>query len=57
VQIKELPDMHRTVAEQEEEIRELEDRIRRQRDVLEGLGDVGLATQREKDDRADLMET
>jgi len=60
--VKELPDMDRSVAEQEEEIRELEERIRQQREVLEGLRDVGLAAKREREQReresgADVMET
>jgi small-conductance mechanosensitive channel len=41
-QVKELPDIDRSVAEQEEEIRELEERIRRQREVLEQLKDAGI---------------
>jgi small-conductance mechanosensitive channel len=62
LQIKELPDMDRSVEEQEVEIRELEEKIRRQREVLVGLRDVGLQAkkereQREKEGIAGLMET
>jgi hypothetical protein len=54
--------MERSVGEQEEEIRELEEKIRRQRDVLVGLRDVGLQAKREREHRgkeggADVMET
>lgn len=41
-QIKELPDVDRTLKEQEEEIRQLEDKIRRQRSVLGNLRKTGL---------------
>ena len=34
-----LPDIERTIADQEAEIRDLEHRIRRQRDTLRGLGE------------------
>jgi hypothetical protein len=51
---KELPDMERTVKEQEEEIRELEDRIRMQREVLEGLKSEGVRVGTEREVR---MET
>lgn len=37
-ELEKLPDMERSVAEQEEEITELEDRIRRQEAVLASLG-------------------
>jgi hypothetical protein len=61
LRVKELPDMDRSVEEQEVEIRELEDKIRRQREVLVGLKDVGLQAKRERELRgveggADLME-
>jgi hypothetical protein len=61
LQIKELPDMDRSVEEQEVEIRELEEKIRRQREVLVGLRDVGLRAKKEKEQRgkegvAGLME-
>lgn len=49
--MKELPDIDRGLAEQEEEIRELEEKIRRQREVLEGLKGVGLAATREREGR------
>jgi hypothetical protein len=62
IQVKELPDMERSVEEQEEEIRELEEKIRRQSEVLVGLRDVGLQAKREREQRekgggADIMET
>jgi hypothetical protein len=61
-QVKELPDIHRSVADQEQEIRELEERITRQRSVLEGLRDVGVQARREREEREreggkDVMET
>lgn len=37
--------------EQQEEIRELEEKIEAQRKVLQGLRDVGLAAMREKEER------
>jgi hypothetical protein len=37
VAVKELPDLNRSLKEQEEEIRELEDKITRQREVLKSL--------------------
>jgi uncharacterized coiled-coil protein SlyX len=50
--------MDRSVAEQEEEIAELEDKIRRQRQVLESLREVGIRAKREKERRGnDGMET
>jgi len=60
--VKELPDIHRSVAEQEQEIQELEERIARQRRVLEGLRDVGMQARREREEREreggkDVMET
>ena len=51
VQVKELPDVQRSIAEQELEIRELEERIREQRRVLEGLRDMGMAARRDKEQR------
>jgi len=50
------------VEEQEEEIRDLEEKIRRQREVLVGLRDVGLHARREREQKdeergADVMET
>ncbi|KAI9901312.1 hypothetical protein N3K66_003129 [Trichothecium roseum] len=41
-QIRQLPDMARTTAEQDDELRRLEDRVRRQREVLAGLRDAGV---------------
>lgn len=35
--VAELPDMDRTIEEQEAEMRELEERIEKQRDVLRGF--------------------
>ncbi|KAH7369880.1 RNA polymerase II transcription mediator complex subunit 9-domain-containing protein [Rhexocercosporidium sp. MPI-PUGE-AT-0058] len=62
VLVKELPDMERSVEEQEEEMRELEERIQRQRDILVQLRDVGLGIRRERELRGrnggvDVMET
>ncbi|KAH8661381.1 RNA polymerase II transcription mediator complex subunit 9-domain-containing protein, partial [Tricladium varicosporioides] len=50
-QVRELPDIDRTIAEQEDEIRELEEKIARQREVLLSLRDVGAATKREREKR------
>ncbi len=47
-----MPDVTRSVAEQEDEIRELEERIRAQREVLLALRDIG-----EKEKEGDVMET
>jgi flagellar motility protein MotE (MotC chaperone) len=41
-QIRTLPDMERTIAQQDEEIKELEERIKRQREVLAGLRERGV---------------
>jgi len=50
--------MDRSVAEQEEEIAELEDKIKRQREVLQSLREVGSRAKREKERRdKDGMET
>ena len=54
--------MDRSVEEQEVEIRELEEKIRRQREVLVGLREVGLQAKREREQRGneggtDVMET
>jgi hypothetical protein len=51
LQIKELPDIDRTIQEQEEEIAEWEDKIRRQRETLEALKQVGLAAKMEREER------
>jgi hypothetical protein len=48
VQVKELPDIDRSVQEQEEEIRELERRIGEQRAVLESLRGIGMEARRER---------
>lgn len=53
-QVRALPDMSRTVGEQEKEIAELEARIERQRNLLERLREGGLAFGKET---ADRMET
>ena len=50
-QVKELPDIDKTLAEQEEEMRELEEKIRKQREVLEGLKEVGIKAKREREER------
>lgn len=50
-QVKELPDIDRSLAEQEEEIRELEEKIRKQREVLKGLKTTGLEAKRERETR------
>jgi len=47
--VKDLPDMERSVEEQQEEIRELEEKIRTQQRVLEGLVERGLEALREKE--------
>ncbi|KAG9229633.1 RNA polymerase II transcription mediator complex subunit 9-domain-containing protein [Amylocarpus encephaloides] len=39
-----LPDIHRSIAEQEDEIRELEEKIAKQGEVLQRLRDAGAAT-------------
>ena len=44
--------MDRSVEEQEVEIRELEEKIRRQREVLVGLRDVGLRAKKEREQSA-----
>lgn len=38
--VEALPDVERSLEEQGEEIRELEERVRGQRDMLRGLGEV-----------------
>jgi hypothetical protein len=48
-EVKGFPDVERTIAEQEEEIKELEEKIREQRAVLKGLADVGNAVRMERD--------
>lgn len=50
--------MHRTMAEQEEEIKEWEEKIAKQRDMLRNLKDIGSAAKmdKEKRQRVDAME-
>lgn len=62
VLVKELPDVARSIKEQEEEMRELEERIRKQKEVLGQLREVGLEIKREREARerkgsGDAMET
>ncbi|KAF4637930.1 hypothetical protein G7Y89_g163 [Cudoniella acicularis] len=62
MQVKELPDMDRSLSEQEEEIKELKEKISRQRGALASLRDVGSAMKRERerglgDSQVDIMET
>lgn len=62
MQVAQLPDIHRSIEEQEEEIRELEERIRTQRTVLKNLKEVGLQVAMERKERinteaGDAMET
>jgi small-conductance mechanosensitive channel len=45
-QAKELPDIDRSIAEQQQEIQELEARIAKQRDVLESLRQASMAAAR-----------
>jgi len=57
-----LPDIERSVEEQEVEIGELEEKIRKQREVLVGLREVGLQVKRERvqlgeEGGTDIMET
>ncbi|KAK0113680.1 hypothetical protein ONS95_013928 [Cadophora gregata] len=59
--VKELPDMERSVKEQEEEMMALEERIGKQRKILEQLREAGLDIKREREVRenhrtADAME-
>lgn len=56
-QMRTLPDMDRSTAEQEEEIRELEDRIRMQREVLDRLREAGVRFGHEEGGKGDKMET
>ncbi|RDW73827.1 hypothetical protein BP5796_07269 [Coleophoma crateriformis] len=55
-QVTQLPDMQRSVAEQELELRELEERIKSQRAVLDGLRAAGLAAKAERMNQGDSME-
>lgn len=54
-----MPDMHRTIEDQEEEIRECEEKIRQQKEVLNLLKNVGLSMKKEREERGsgDKMET
>lgn len=57
-QVRELPDMDRSVAEQNEEIRELESRIEKQRALLQRLRDEATGRDRKDDVSAgDKMES
>ncbi|KAL8289707.1 hypothetical protein RB597_001372 [Gaeumannomyces tritici] len=53
-QIKALPDMSRTIAEQEEHISELEETIRLQQEVLAGLRGIGVQFGAEGGDRMEM---
>jgi hypothetical protein len=60
LQVKGLPDVERSVVEQEEEIKELEERIATQREVLLGLREIGIAATKDREQEAkniDKMET
>jgi uncharacterized coiled-coil protein SlyX len=52
-----LPDMQRGIGEQEDEIKELEDKIAEQRQVLERLKELGLKIAAQRDTEGDVMET
>jgi len=56
IQASQLPDISRTIEDQEKEIRELEGKIRAQRGVLEGLRDLGNRVAREKGDKMETTE-
>ncbi|WYZ34130.1 hypothetical protein EsH8_I_000406 [Colletotrichum jinshuiense] len=56
-QMRALPDMDRSIAEQEEEIGQLEERIRMQREVLDRLRDAGVKFGHEEGGPGDKMET
>ena len=56
-QVRELPDIQRSVKDQEEEIGRLEERIRKQKEVLEGLRAVGESARRGREiDSVEKME-
>ncbi|TGO29590.1 hypothetical protein BPAE_0013g00420 [Botrytis paeoniae] len=59
VGVKSMPDMHRTIEDQEEEIRECEEKIAQQKEVLNLLMKVGLNIKKEREERGsgDKMET
>jgi len=56
IQASQLPDISRSIEDQEIDIRELEGKIRAQREVLEGLRDVGNRVAREKGDKMETSE-
>ncbi|KAK2628934.1 hypothetical protein QTJ16_002037 [Diplocarpon rosae] len=62
VLVKDLPDMGRSITEQEAEMRELEEKIRAQKGTLEQLMGVGISIKRDREQRemlggVDVMET
>ncbi|EMR82152.1 putative microtubule-associated protein [Botrytis cinerea BcDW1] len=59
VGVKSMPDMHRTIEDQEEEIRECEEKIAQQKEVLNLLMKVGSNMKKEREERGsgDKMET
>ncbi|KAF3805631.1 hypothetical protein GCG54_00005670 [Colletotrichum gloeosporioides] len=57
VQMRALPDMERTTAEQEDEIKELEERITMQREVLDRLREAGVKFGHDEGGGGDKMET
>ncbi|CAI0655877.1 unnamed protein product, partial [Colletotrichum noveboracense] len=57
VQMRALPDMERTTAEQEDEIKELEERIKMQREVLDRLREAGVKFGHDEGGGGDKMET
>ncbi|KAK2049662.1 hypothetical protein LZ31DRAFT_549228 [Colletotrichum somersetense] len=56
-QMHQLPDIDRSIDEQEEEIRQLEERIKMQREVLDRLRDAGVKFGHEEGGTGDKMET
>ncbi|KAK6206732.1 hypothetical protein QIS74_13220 [Colletotrichum tabaci] len=56
-QMRQLPDMDRSISEQEEEISQLEERIRMQREVLDRLRELGVQFGHEEGGTGDKMET
>ncbi|KAM3069971.1 hypothetical protein ACMFMF_008323 [Clarireedia jacksonii] len=54
--VKELPDMHRSIEEQQEEMKEYEEKIKQQKQVLQLLMNAGMEMKKEKEAR-DAMET
>ncbi|PQE32450.1 hypothetical protein CJF32_00001199 [Rutstroemia sp. NJR-2017a WRK4] len=57
--VKELPDMHRSIEEQQEEMKEYEEKIKQQKQVLQLLMNAGIEMKKEKEarDTNDRMET